>query len=106
MDEHWVFASPFTKGERPYWPESVIENPIRPAAKRAGITKHIGWHTYRHSLATILGRSGENIKVVQELLRHSNPRMTQVYQHADGEEKRSALSHVSGLFVVPAKKAV
>jgi hypothetical protein len=34
-DEDWVFASPFTDGERPYWPDAVLKNHLRPAA-RAG----------------------------------------------------------------------
>ena len=104
-DEDWVFASPFTEGKQPYWFDPMLTDYVRPAAAKAGITKHIGWHTFRHSLATLLGRSGEDIKVVQELLRHANARMTQVYQHADRDDKRAALSHVSGLFVVPVKKA-
>jgi integrase len=106
QDEDWVFASPFTEGKRPYWAESVMVNHIRPAAARAGIKKNIGWHTFRHSVGTLLGKQGENIKVVQELLRHANSRITQdVYQHADRDDKRSALSHFSGIFVVPARKA-
>lgn len=105
-DEDWVFASPFTEGKQPYWFDPMLTDYVRPAATQAGVTKHIGWHTFRHSLATLLGRSGEDIKVVQELLRHANSRITQeIYQHADRDDKRSALSHVSSLFVVPAKKA-
>lgn len=104
-DGDWVFASPYMDGKQPYTFDMLLRNYVRPAAAKAGIEKRIGWHTFRHSLATLLGRSGEDIKVVQELLRHANARMTQVYQHADRDDKRSALSHVTGLFVVPAKKA-
>lgn len=106
-DTDWVFASPSTSGERPYWFESVLQDHLRPAVMKAGITeKLVSWHTFRHSLGSLLGRNGENIKVVQEILRHANSRITQdVYQHADREDKRSALSHVAGLFVVPAAKA-
>jgi hypothetical protein len=42
-DEDWVFASPFTDGERPYWPESAMVDHVRPAAKTAKISKHINW---------------------------------------------------------------
>lgn len=105
-DDDWVFASPFTQGERPYWPESALEDHVRPAAVKAGITKHIGWHTFRHSMGSALGQAGEDIKVVQELLRHANSRITQdVYQQADHSAKRSALSRFSGLFVVPLAKS-
>jgi integrase len=92
-DEDWVFASPFTDGKRPYWAESALKDHVRPAAKGAGITKHIGWHTFRHSLASVLGQSGEDVKVVQELLRHANSRVTlEVYQQANSDAKRAALS--------------
>lgn len=106
MDSDWVFASPYTNGERPYWPESAMADHVRPAAKTAGITKHVGWHTFRHSMGSLLGQAGENIKVVQELLRHANSRITiDVYQQANRDAKRSALSRFTGLFVVPAKKS-
>jgi site-specific recombinase XerD len=49
---------------------------IRPAATRAGVKKHIGWHTFRHSLASLLGQNDENVEVVQELLRHATTRIT------------------------------
>jgi integrase len=103
-DTDWVFASPFTKGKRPYWAESAMTDHIRPAAIRAGVKKHIGWHTFRHSLATLLGQNGENVKVVQELLRHATTRITmEVYQQAEQDAKRAALSPFSGIFVVPKK---
>jgi integrase len=104
VDTDWVFASPFTEGKRPYWAESAMTDHIRPAAIRAGVKKHIGWHTFRHSLATLLGQNGENVKVVQELLRHATPRITmEVYQQAEQDAKRAALSPFSRIFVVPKK---
>ena len=53
----WVFASPFTRGERPYLPESALMCHIRPAALAAGIEKIIGWHSFRHNLATLMVRT-------------------------------------------------
>lgn len=102
-DNDWVFASPYTNGERPYWPDMVLKHHIRPAAKKAGVTKHIGWHTFRHSVGTLLNANGENIKTIQELLRHANPGVTlQHYVQGDVETKRRALKNsMSGLFVVP-----
>jgi site-specific recombinase XerD len=49
---------------------------IRPGAVKAGITKRIGWHTFRHSYSTLLKASGADIKVMQELLRHASTRVT------------------------------
>jgi integrase len=105
-DSDWVFASPFTGGERPYWPESALVDHVRPAATEAKITKWIGWHLFRHSIASHLGQQGEDVKVVQELLRHANSRITQdVYQQANQQAKRSALSRLSGIFVIPQAKS-
>ena len=105
-DDHFVFASPFTNGKRPYWADSALQDHIQPAAKAAGITKQIGWHTFRHSLATLLGQRKEDVKTIQELLRHATSRITlEVYQQGDTDQKRSALSPMSGLFVVPQAKA-
>ena len=59
----WVFASPHTSGQSPFWPV-VLQKVIRPAATRAGITKIIGWHTFRHAYSTLLIANGENVKVV------------------------------------------
>ena len=49
---------------------------IRPVAKKLGIEKRIGWHTFRHSYSTILRSLGTDIKVQQDLLRHSSARLT------------------------------
>jgi integrase len=91
----WVFASPHTRGKSPYWPDIVLSRVIRPAAARAGIEKHIGWHTFRHSFSTMLMANGENIKVVQELMRHANCRCTlEIYSQARLQAKRDAQHRV------------
>jgi hypothetical protein len=43
----WLFASPHAQGRTPYWPDILLSRVIRPAAVRAGIQKHIDWHTFR-----------------------------------------------------------
>ena len=87
----WVFASSRRGGRNPYWPDSVLSEVIRPAAARAGIRKHIGWHTFRHSFCTLLMANGENVKIVQELMRHANCRTTlEIYSQARNEAKRAA----------------
>ncbi len=61
---------------------------------------------FRHSVGAFLGQSGEQVKVVQEILRHASSRMTQdVYQQADQTAKRTALDRFSGLFVVPESRS-
>lgn len=91
----WVFASPEMEGKQPYWPENLLRRHIRPAARRCGISKRIGWHTFRHSYASHLKANGEDVKVVQESLRHANSRITlDTYTQALTPAKRKAQSRV------------
>lgn len=91
----WVFASPEMKGQQPYWPENLLRRHIRPAAQRCGIRTTIGWHTFRHSYATQLKANGEDVKVVQESLRHANSRITlDTYTQASTPAKRRAQTKV------------
>jgi integrase len=75
-DDDYVFASETMKGKLPYWPDNLMKRHIRPVAKANGIDKNIGWHTFRHSFGTLLKANGEDVKTVQELLRHANSRIT------------------------------
>jgi len=91
----WVFASPHARGKQPYWPDNLMKRHIKPAARKAGIHKNIGWHTFRHTFGTLLKDNGEDVKTVQELLRHANSRITlDVYTQAVNSTKRAAQSKV------------
>jgi integrase len=72
----------------------------QPVAKAIGIHKKIGWHTFRHSFGTLLKANGEDVKTVQELLRHANSRITlDVYTQAVNSNKRAAQSKVVRMMV-------
>jgi len=94
--QDWVFAN---KAGRPRGQQNILHRHVRPAALRAGIGK-IGWHTFRHSYSTILRGAGTDIKVQQELLRHSTIHSTlNTYTQAISEQKRSANSVVVGILL-------
>ena len=98
-----MFASPRMKGRQPYWPEGILRSHIRPAAKRAGITKRVTWHTFRHTFTNLLLENEEDVKTVQSMMRHANPNVTLgVYAHAVDRKKRAAQSKVVQM-VLPAK---
>lgn len=100
----WVFASTRKRGKQPYSPDSLLKRCIRPAAVRAKITKHIGWHTFRRTFTTLLKNNGADVKVMQELLRHATVKMTlEVYAQAVTPAKRKAQSKVAGLLQAGAK---
>ena len=76
-DEDFLFPTLCKNGEQPLMPDMVLKKVIRPALVHAGITgKIIGWHSFRHSLATNLRSLGVDVKIAQELLRHANTRTT------------------------------
>ena len=91
----WVFASFSVFGKMPVWAISSLQRVLQPAAKRAGITKRIGWHTFRYTYSTLLTECGNDVKVVQELMRHARLSTTmEIYTHPRMERKREAQSRV------------
>jgi integrase len=102
----WVFACPLALGRKPYWPDAVLKRHIFPAAKRAGITKRIGWHSFRRTLATLLQSFGASVKTTQELMRHSSPVMTLgTYAKAVTADKRLAQDAIAASFIGKADDA-
>jgi integrase len=96
--ESWVFASPVNQGRWPYLAQQIMRHHILPVARKLGITKRIGWHTFRHTYSTLLRSTGAELKIMQELLRHSTIRVTlDTYTQAVTAEKRTAQAAVVAL---------
>ncbi len=64
---------------------------IKDLAKKAGITKTISPHTFRHSFATHLVDAGADLRAVQEMLGHASITTTEIYTHLDKDYLRSTL---------------
>ena len=96
----WVWASPQMHGKQPLWLSTIMRYYIQPAARRSGIRKKIGWHTFRHTFSTLMKSLGVDAKVVQELLRHASMKTTMDgYTQALDEPKRQAQAQLANVIM-------
>jgi integrase len=95
QSQDYLFGSPDMDGKQPYWPDSLLRKVIRPAAARAGISKHVGWHSFRRTLATLLQSYGASVKATQDMLRHASSRLTMdLYAQSIPEDRRKVQAGV------------
>ena len=79
--------------------ETTVQRAIVAAGLASGIHKRVTAHTFRHSFATHLLRSGYDIRTVQELLGHRDVSTTMIYLHVldRGPGVRSPLDALASL---------
>ena len=77
-----LFPSSWTGG---YLDITGVNQFFKKSAKLAGINRHVSSHACRHSFASHLFESGTDIKYIQSLLGHVDPRSTDVYLHVSNK---------------------
>ncbi len=75
----------------------TIEKIIKESAKLANIQKDVSPHCLRHSFATHLLDSGENLRTIQTLLGHSNISTTQIYTKVSNDEIKKTKNPLDNL---------
>jgi integrase/recombinase XerD len=65
---------------------------IKDTAEKAGISKTVSPHTFRHSFATHLIEGGASLRAVQEMLGHESITTTEIYTHLDRDYLRQVIT--------------
>jgi integrase/recombinase XerD len=78
-EEHYIFLS--KRGAR--LSRQMVFLIIKDLTKKAGITKEVSPHTFRHSFATHLLEGGADLRAIQEMLGHESITTTEIYTHLD-----------------------
>ena len=96
QEHRWTNAQTGEQG-RHHVHESLVQKAITQAARRAGLTKRVTSHTFRHSCATHLLADGYDIRTVQELLGHKDVRTIMIYTHVLNRGGRGVRSPADAL---------
>jgi integron integrase len=84
---------------RHHFLRNTFQNQIPKAAEKAGITKRVTAHTFRHSFATHLLIDGKDLRVIQKLLGHKSIETTMIYLHCVPDLAKNIKSPLESLGV-------
>lgn len=73
----------------------MAQHPLRRWIKKSGIQKHITFHCFRHTFATLQIAMGTDIFTVSKMLTHKNVSTTQIYAELVNEKKRESANKIS-----------
>ena len=108
LREYWrwkkpkVYLFPSTAGQRGVdapISDKMVWWAVRKAARRAGLSKRIGPHSFRHSFATELLETGTDLRTIQLLLGHARLEDTTVYLHLSRRHLTTAVNPLDQLTI-------
>ena len=73
----------------------MIQHPLHAWIKAAGIRKHITFHCFRHTFATLQIALGTDIYTVSKMLTHKSVKPTQIYADLVNSKKRESANRIS-----------
>lgn len=76
--DRWLFCGAY---DGRHISTRTVQAVFEQAKEKAGIRKDVTIHSLRHSFATHLLEGGTDLRYIQELLGHKNPKTTQVYTY-------------------------
>lgn len=74
---------------------SMVNYPLKKWIEKAGIRKHITFHCFRHTYATLQLAGGTDIYTISKMLVHKNVATTQIYADLVSEKKRETVNRIS-----------
>jgi integrase len=94
--DHIVVGSPyvFANRNRHGKPYTDIREPLRAAAKRAGIEDDIGLHQLRHSFCSHCFMSNINARTIQKWMGHKDLKTTLRYAHVSPDHEKEAIQRL------------
>jgi len=95
FDSTYIF--PTQKNRQEHLSVRQAQKIVNKAAKKAGIKKRVFCHALRSSFATHLLEAGTDIRVIQELLGHTNLQTTQRYTKVSTEQLKKVESPLDSL---------
>ncbi len=93
LERKGPYVFPSNNGSKPV---GDIRKALRSICKRAGVTKRVTPHLFRHSIATFLMASGVNLQVIRRYLGHAQISSTTWYTNVEISHLREAVGTTLG----------
>ena len=75
--------------------DSLTQAPLKKWLRDAGITKHVSYHSSRHTFGSLQVEAGTSVYTVQHMLGHKNVATTQIYAAMADESKRESVDRIT-----------